>query len=77
MKSAKARRSMINFMGVDKTDPKIVKFSEKPDSFESNPYDIRTGRVLGKYVLEDLFSCDKKERYWHYIEPYRKGEKVL
>ena len=41
------------------------------------PYDIRTGRVLGKYVLEDLFPCAKKEEilalYRDYIEKEKKS----
>ena len=37
------------------------------------PYDIRTGRVLGKYVLEDLFPCNKKEEILALYRNYIKG----
>ena len=44
------------------------------------PYDIRTGRVLGKYVLEDLFSCDKKDEilalYRNHIEKEKKSYRL-
>ncbi|HKZ56433.1 MAG TPA: hypothetical protein VJ024_01905 [Thermodesulfovibrionales bacterium] len=40
------------------------------------PYDIRTGRVLGKYILEDLFPCDKKEEILELYRNYiKKGDK--
>lgn len=44
------------------------------------PYDIRTGRVLGKYVLEDLFSYDKKDEilalYRDHIEKEKKSYRI-
>ncbi|GFP35728.1 hypothetical protein HKBW3S43_01517, partial [Candidatus Hakubella thermalkaliphila] len=43
----------LKFSRVLKKDPGIVT--------KAIPYDIRTGRVLGKYVLEDLLSIEKKK----------------
>lgn len=39
------------------------------------PYDIRTGRVLGKYVLEDLLPIEKKEEILKLYREYVKKEK--
>lgn len=52
------------FTKIIKKDPDIVQ--------KSIPNDIRTGRILGKYVMEDLLSPEKKEeilkRYREHIK---------
>lgn len=43
----------IHFYKIIKKEPGIVE--------KSLPHDIRTGRVLGKYIMEDLFPMEKKQ----------------
>lgn len=58
----------LEFTRIIRKDPDIVK--------KSIPYDIRTGRVLGKYVMEDLLSPGKKEELLElYREHLKKGKR--
>ena len=65
-------KQTLKFCQILRKDPGIV--------LKAIPYDIRTGRVLGKYVLEDLFPCDKKQEilalYRNYIKRERKAHGV-
>ena len=62
-------KQTLKFCQILRKDPGIV--------LKAIPYDIRTGRVRGKYVLEDLFPCAKKEEilalYRDYIEKEKKS----
>jgi hypothetical protein len=65
-------KQTLRFCQILRKDPGIV--------LKAIPYDIRTGRVLGKYVLEDLFPYDKKEEilalYRDHIEKEKKSYRI-
>jgi hypothetical protein len=61
-------RQTLKFSQILKKDPAIV--------MQSIPYDIRTGRVLGKYVLKNLLPYEKKEEILKlYRDHIERGEK--
>lgn len=70
------------YLGLIKQTLKICQILRKNPGIvlKAIPYDVRTGRVLGKYVLEDLFSCDKKDEilalYRDYIENEKKSYRI-
>lgn len=58
----------LEFTRIIRKNPGIVQ--------KSIPNDIRTGRIFGKYVLEDLFPSDKKEEALKlYREHLKKGKR--
>lgn len=58
----------LSFSRILKKDPGIVE--------KALPYDIRTGRILGKYVREDLLPVNKKEEILKlYTDYLKKGGK--
>src|SRR3989304_2169010 len=70
------------YLGLIKQTLKICQILRKNPGIvlKAIPYDIRTGRVLGKYVLEDLFSYDKKQEilalYRDHIEKEKKSYRI-
>ena len=62
-------KQILKFSRVLKKAPDIV--------IKTIPYDIRTGRMLGKYILEDLFPCDKKKEILEiYRNDIKRGKKL-
>lgn len=59
----------LEFTRVIKKDPDIIK--------KSIPNDIRTGRILGKYVMEKLLPADKKEEILKLYREHIKKVKSL
>lgn len=59
----------LEFSRIIKKNPDIV--------IESVPYDIRTGRVLGKYVLENLLPAEKKAKILKLYNDHLKREEKL
>jgi hypothetical protein len=58
----------VEFSRILKTDPGIVA--------KAIPLDIRTGRVLGKYILENLLPIEKKEEILQLYEDHvKRGKK--
>lgn len=62
-------KQILKFSRILKKAPDIVK--------QAMPYDIRTGRVLGKYALKDLFPSNKKKEILElYRNHIKRGKKL-
>lgn len=59
----------LEFVRIIRKDPDIVQ--------KSIPYDIRTGRIRGKYILEDLLPAEKKEEVLKLYREHLKKVKRL